>query len=70
MPLAIETDKALVWDNQRTKMVIKTRVFVRLVGSLGSIYLEEGPLYAATPQETIEAAQLLKSRLVRSLPGH
>jgi hypothetical protein len=69
MPLAIEADKALIWDNQRNKMVVKTRVFVRLLGSRGSVYLEEGPLYAETPQETIEAARLLKSRLVRSLPG-
>lgn len=69
MPVSIEADKTLVWDNQQTKMVVKTRVFVRLLGNKGSVYLEQGPLYVDTVQETMEAIHLLKTRLVHSLPG-
>lgn len=69
MPITVETDKALVWDNQQTKMVTKTRVAVRLLGNRGSVYNEEGPLYVETSQEISEAVQLLKNRLIRSLPG-
>lgn len=69
MPITVETDKTLVWDNQQTKMVTKTRVAVRLLGNRGSVYNEEGPLYAETSQEISEAVQLLRNRLIRSLPG-
>jgi hypothetical protein len=69
MPIRVETDKALIWDNQKTKMVTKTRVAVRLLGNRGSIYNQEGPMYVETPQEISEAVQLLKTRLIRSLPG-
>ena len=67
MSLAITADKALVWDQQQTKMVQKTRVAVRLVGNQGSIYRETGPLYVETAQEIFEAAQLLRERLIKSL---
>ena len=67
MSLAITADKALVWDQQQTKMVQKTRVAVRLVGNQGSIYREAGPLYVETAQEIFEAAQLLRERLIKSL---
>ncbi|MCB1826084.1 MAG: hypothetical protein KDJ54_16505 [Candidatus Competibacteraceae bacterium] len=67
MSLAIAADKALVWDQQQTKMVQKTRVAVRLVGNQGSIYREAGPLYVETAQEIFEAAQLLRERLIKSL---
>ncbi len=67
MSLAIAADKTLVWDNQQTKMVQKTRVAVQLVGNQGSIYHEAGPLYVETAQEIFEAAQLLRERLIKSL---
>jgi len=67
MSLAITADKALIWDQQQTKMVQKTRVAVRLVGNPGSIYREAGPLYVETAQEIFEAAQLLRERLIKSL---
>lgn len=67
MSLAITADKALIWDQQQTKMVQKTRVAVRLVGNQGSIYREAGPLYVETAQEVFEAAQLLRERLIKSL---
>jgi hypothetical protein len=69
MSLAIEADKALVWDQQQTKMVAKIRVLVRLLGNRGSVYAEQGPLYVDTPQEIYEAVRLLKFRLIQSLPG-
>lgn len=69
MPIAVQTDKTLIWDNQKTKMVTKTRVAVRLLGNRGSVYNQEGPIYVETPQEISEAVQLLKTRLIRSLPG-
>lgn len=69
MPISVETDKTLVWDNQKTKMVTKTRVAVCLLGNRGSIYNQEGPIYVETPQEISEAVQLLKTRLIQSLPG-
>ena len=67
MSLAITADKALIWDQQQTKMVQKTRVAVRFVGNQGSIYREAGPLYVETAQEIFEAAQLLRERLIKSL---
>ena len=67
MSLAITADKALIWDQQQTKMVQKTRVAVRLVGNQGIIYREAGPLYVETAQEIFEAAQLLRERLIKSL---
>lgn len=69
MPITVETDKMLIWDNQKTKMVTKTRVAVRLLGNRGSVYNQEGPIYVETPQEISEAVQLLKNRLIGSLPG-
>ncbi len=67
MSLAIAADKALVWDNQQTKMVPKIRVAVSLVGNQGGIYREAGPLYVETAQEVFEAVQLLRARLIKSL---
>ncbi len=67
MSLAIAADKALVWDNQQTKMVPKIRVAVSLVGNQGSVYRETGPLYVETAQEVFEAVQLLRTRLIKSL---
>ena len=67
MSLAIAADKALVWDNQQTKMVPKNRVAVSLVGNQGGIYREAGPLYVETAQEVFEAVQLLRARLIKSL---
>jgi hypothetical protein len=69
MSLAIAADRALVWDNQQTKMVRKIRVAVSLVGNQGSVYREAGPLYVETAQEVFEAVQLLRTRLVKSLPS-
>ncbi len=37
MSFAIAADRALVWDNQQTKMVRKIRVEVSLVGNRGSV---------------------------------
>ncbi|HRD67683.1 MAG TPA: hypothetical protein PKY50_16180 [Candidatus Competibacter sp.] len=67
MSLAIVADKMLVWDNQQTKMVPKIRVAVSLVGNRGSVYREAGPLYVETAQEILEAVQLLRTRLIKSL---
>ena len=67
MSLAIAADKALVWDNQQTKVVPKIRVAVSLVGNQGGIYREAGPLYVETAQEVFEAVQLLRARLIKSL---
>ncbi|MCP5157933.1 MAG: hypothetical protein H6975_00750 [Gammaproteobacteria bacterium] len=67
MTFAITADKALIWDKQQTRMVQKTRVAVRLIGSQGSVYREAGPLYVETAQEMFEAVQLLRARLVKSL---
>lgn len=70
MSIAIAADRALVWDNQQTKMVPKIRVEVSLVGNRGSVYREAGPLYVETAQEVFEAVQLLRARLIQSLlPG-
>lgn len=69
MSLSIKADRTLVWDNDQARMVVKTRVTVRLLGNRGSIYAEEGPLYVDTAREVMEAAQLLQTRLVQSLPG-
>lgn len=67
MSFAIAADRALVWDNQQTKMVRKIRVEVSLIGNRGSVYREAGPLYVETAQEVFEAVQLLRKRLVDSL---
>jgi len=67
MSFAIAADRALVWDNQQTKMVRKIRVAVSLVGNRGSVYREAGPLYVETAQEVFEAVQLLRTRLIKSL---
>jgi len=67
MSLAITADKALIWDQQQTKMVQKIRVAVSLVGNRGGVYREAGPLYVETAQEIFEAAQLLRERLIKSL---
>lgn len=67
MSLAITADKTLVWDNQRSKMVPKTRVAVSLIGNQGSVYREAGPLYVETAQEVFEAVELLRMRLIKSL---
>jgi hypothetical protein len=67
MSFAIAADRALVWDNQQTKMVRKIRVAVSLVGNRGSVYHEAGPLYVETAQEVFEAVQLLRTRLIKSL---
>ena len=67
MSLAITADKALVWDNQRFKMVPKILVGVSLVGNRGSVYREAGPLFVETAQEVFEAVELLRARLIKSL---
>ncbi len=67
MSLAITAEKVLVWDQQQTRMVQKTRVVVHLVGNRGSIYGKAGPLYIETAQEFFEASQLLRARLIKSL---
>lgn len=67
MSIAIAADRALVWDNQQTKMVQKIRVAVSLVGNQGSIYRQAGPIYVETAQEIFEAVQLLQTRLIKSL---
>jgi hypothetical protein len=67
MSLAITADKALVWDNQRFKMVPKIRVGVSLIGNKGSVYREAGPLFVETAQEVFEAVELLRARLIKSL---
>ena len=67
MSLAITADKALVWDNQRSKMVPKTRVAVSLIGNQGNVYRDAGPLYVETAQEVFEAVELLRMRLIKSL---
>ncbi len=67
MSFAIAADRALVWDNQQTKMVQKIRVAVSLVGNRGGVYREAGPLYVETAQEVFEAVQLLRTRLIKSL---
>lgn len=67
MPLAITADKALVWDNEQTKIVTKIRVAASLVGNQGSVFRVTGPLYVETAQEVFEALQLLHTRLINSL---
>ncbi len=67
MSIAIAADRALVWDNQQTKMVQKIRVAVSLVGNQGSVYRQVGPIYVETAQEIFEAVQLLQTRLIKSL---
>lgn len=67
MSFAIAADRALVWDNQQTKMVQKIRVAVSLVGNRDGVYREAGPLYVETAQEVFEAVQLLRTRLIKSL---
>ena len=67
MSFAIAADRALVWDNQQTRMVPTIRIEVSLMGNRGSVYREAGPLYVETAQEVFEAVQLLRKRLIDSL---
>ena len=69
MSFATETEKRWVWDRQQVRLVQKIRVVVSLVGNHGSVYGEAGPLFVETVPELFEATQLLRERLIRTLPS-
>lgn len=57
------TEKKWVWDFQENRLVQKIEVTIQVVGSLGSVFDEEGPLLASNGQEVFEAVSTLKERL-------
>lgn len=63
----IEITPSLVWDNAASCMVSRKAVVVQIVGNKGTVYAEEGPMYAQTAQEVFEAVQILKARLCKEL---
>lgn len=65
MGLKIHTEKCLVWDLMTEQMEVRTAVYARIVGNMGSILFEEGPLYCSTGKEITEAGNLLRERLVK-----
>lgn len=64
MAFNVQVNPSLVWDNCSNQMVSRKEVVVQIVGNKGTIYAEEGPLYAQTGQEIFEAVQTLKRRLI------
>ena len=62
------TEKKWVWDNELNCLVQKVEVTVQVVGSAGSIFVEEGPLLVNNGQEIFEAVTILKGRLKDELP--
>jgi hypothetical protein len=48
-------------------MVAKTEVVVQLIGTAGTVFAEEGPLFCSSGQEVFQATQLLKERLIKNL---
>jgi hypothetical protein len=65
--LEITTEKKLVWDNEANQMVVKTEVYCYLLGNKGTRFVEEGPMYCSTALEILQAADILKERLVLNL---
>lgn len=63
----LETEKKWVWDEEENQLVERTQIFVQLVGTAGSVFLEEGPLMVKDPKEIIEAFMLLRSRLQKKV---
>ena len=66
MAFNVIVNPSLVWDNCSNQMVSRKEVVVQIIGNRGSIYAEEGPLYAQTGQEIFEAVQALKGRLMKN----
>jgi hypothetical protein len=56
-------EKKWIWDNEKNELVCKTEVFCLLMGTEGSIFLEEGPLYVEKSEEIVSTYNLLKERL-------
>ena len=69
MGTRIDTQKVLLWDNDQSRIVVKTEVIVRLVTNKGTVIMESGPLYCADGKEIFEATRVLHERMVDSLPG-
>lgn len=67
MGLKVDTEKVMLWDNDASKMVIKTAVTVSLVGNKGSIYACEGPIICTNGADIFEAVQTLRSKLTAQL---
>lgn len=56
-------EKLLLWSDKENKLIEKKAVYVQLVGTCGSIFLEEGPILVSTGAELFEATQELRERL-------
>lgn len=67
MGLKIDTEKCLIWDNDLFNMVIKTAVYVRVIGTRNTIFIEEGPLYCENGQEIHDATQKLRRKIYQRL---
>jgi hypothetical protein len=65
----VDTVKKLVWDADQNKMVTRTEVFVRIVGNLGTVFAEEGPLLCETGHDIFLAVEELKGRIFKNLSG-
>lgn len=61
----IETQKIMIWDKFNNKMVVKTEVWVQVVGSQGTVFFEEGPIFCESGQEIFQAITLLKQTLIK-----
>ena len=57
------TEKKWVWDCQENRLVQRIEVSIQVIGSLGNVFDEEGPLLASNGQEVFEAVSILKERL-------
>jgi len=63
----IDTQKVLIWSSVENKLIEKTEVYVQLVGTQGTVYMEEGPILVSTGSEMFEATQELRERLQRKI---
>lgn len=69
MGIQISTQKVLLWDNEQSRIVLKTEVIVRIVTNKGTVLVEAGPLYCIDGREIFEATKILRERMIASLPG-
>lgn len=67
MGIQVNVEPVLVWDQDCECMVNRKSIIARIVGNNGTVYVEEGPLYAETGQEIYEASEKLKRRMVDRL---
>jgi hypothetical protein len=70
MGLYVEKNKRWVWDNEESKLVLRTEVYVQLIGTHGTIFFNEGPIYCKTEEDTDLAEKYLTDILMnKAFPG-